>query len=140
MSNSTKPYLIRSIYDWCIDNDFTPYISVKIYSGLDIPMQYVKNDEIVFNIGIKAAHDLIINNHNIRFMARFNSIPRQLEIPIHAVKGIFAKEVNQGLTFPVDDKEDGDQSALSNEDGSILSKSLTCHEKNLSKPNLRVIK
>ncbi len=139
MSSSTKPYLIRSIYDWCIDNDFTPYISVKIYSGLDIPMQYVKNGEIVFNIGIRAAHDLIIDNHTIRFMARFNSIPRQLEIPIHAVKGIFAKEVNQGLTFPVDDKEDEDQN-VSDEDNSTLSKSLTHREKNLSKPNLRVIK
>lgn len=134
MSASTKPYLIRSVYDWCIDSNFTPYISVKIYPGLDIPMEYIRNDEIVFNISVKAAQDLIINDDFIYFMARFNGIPRKLTIPMSAVKGIFAKEVHQGLEF-LSDKEDESQLNRQNDP---ISDSLT--SKNTSKPNLRVVK
>ena len=68
-TNSTKPYLIRSIYDWCIDSSFTPYVSVKTYLDLDIPIEYVNNGEIVFNISAKAVHELIINNDSISFCA-----------------------------------------------------------------------
>ncbi len=136
--NSTKPYLIRSIYDWCIDSDFTPFISVKVYQGLDLP-EYVKNDEVVLNISARAVHDLVINNDIVCFMARFNGVPRKLEIPISAIKSIFAKEVNQGIAFE-SDKGNEDQRILSNKGSSVISDSLTYQSKNISKPNLRVIK
>ena len=140
MSRSTKPYLIRAIYEWCMDNDLTPHISVAVYSGLDIPSQYVNNDEIVFNIGLQAAHELVMNNRHISFMARFNGIPRKLEVPIYAIKGIFAKEVNQGLVFPVEDQEEDDQALLSDQHAAKLIESITSQEKDLKKPNLRIIK
>lgn len=100
---STKPYLIRSIFEWCVDSGFTPFISVKAYDHLDLPREHVKNGEIVFNIGANAVQQLVITNDQVSFMARFNSIARKIEIPMSAVQGIFAKEVNQGMAFSADD-------------------------------------
>ena len=140
-NNSTKPYLIRSIYDWCIDSGFTPFISVKAYPGLDMPMEYVKNGEIVFNISAKAVHELIIDNDFISFTARFNGVSRKLEIPLSAVKGIFAKEVNQGIAFSSDNKEVENQGTSDNEQqNSTIQDSLTYQTKKSRKPNLRIIK
>jgi stringent starvation protein B len=139
--DSTKPYLIRSIYDWCIDSDFTPFISVKVYPGFDMP-EYVKNEEVVLNISAKAIHDLVISNDIVCFMARFNGIPKKIEIPMSAIKSIFAKEVNQGIVFAVPDKEDEGRRTLSNEESNAIpdSDSLVNQSKNISKPNLRIIK
>ncbi len=137
--NSTKPYLVHSIYDWCIDSNFTPFISVKPYPELDMPVEYIKNDEVIFNISAKAVQDLIINNDAIYFMARFNGISRKLEIPMSAVTGIFAKEVNQGIVFS-SDTEDENQKITSSAHSNKASNSLTCQRKNASKPNLWVVK
>ncbi len=140
-TNSTKPYLIRSIYDWCIDSGFTPYISVKADPDLDIPIEHVRNGEIVFNISVKAAHELIINNDFISFTARFDGVSRKLEIPVAAVKGIFAKEVNQGIAFSSENIEKENQVVPDNEQqSSTIQNSLTCQTKKTRKPNLRVIK
>lgn len=140
-TNSTKPYLIRSIYDWCIDSSFTPYVSVKAYPDLDIPIEYVNNGEIVFNISAKAVHELIINNDFISFTARFNGVSRKLEIPFTAVKGIFAKEVNQGIVFSSEDKEEVNQGILDSAQQNITTQnSLTYQIKKTRKPNLRIIK
>ena len=125
--NSTKPYLIRSIYDWCIDSDFTPYVSVKASSDLDIPMEFVKDGEIVFNISAKAVHELIINNDFISFTARFNGVSTKLEIPLNAVRGIFAKEVNQGR-------------AIKGQKNTSIQNALKFQTKKTRKPNLRIIK
>ena len=139
--NSTKPYLIRSIYDWCIDNDFTPYVSVRAYPELDVPMEYVKNSEIVFNISARAVNELIINNDYICFAARFNGVSRKLEIPLNAVKGIFAKEVNQGITFSSDNKEEENRGKSDDEQqNSAIQNSSTYQTKKTRKPNLRIIK
>ena len=139
--NSTKPYLIRSIYDWCIDNDFTPYVSVRAYPELDVPMEYVKNGEIVFNISAIAVNELIINNDYICVAARFNGVSRKLEIPLNAVKGIFAKEVNQGITFSSDNKEEENRGKSDNEQqNSAIQNSSTYQTKKARKPNLRIIK
>ncbi|GKS70015.1 stringent starvation protein B [Nitrosomonas sp. PY1] len=101
-NSSNKPYLIRSIYEWCVDNSFTPYISVIVFPELDMPGKYFNNDEIIFNISNKAVNDLIIDNEFIYFSARFNGVSRELEIPMTAIKGIFAKETNQGILFSLD--------------------------------------
>ena len=137
--NSTKPYLIRSIYDWCIDSGFTPFVSVKAYSELDLPQEYVRNGEIIFNISAKAVQGLNINNESITFRARFNGITRNLDIPLDAVKGIFAKEVNQGIAFSSEDEEVQDK--MTNEQSSNSTQdSLIPQIKASSKPKLRIIK
>lgn len=137
--NSTKPYLIRSIYDWCIDSGFTPFVSVKAYPELDVPQELVKNGEIIFNISAKAIQRLNISNESIMFSARFNGIPRNLDIPLDAVKGIFAKEINQGIAFSAEDEET--QAKMANKQSSdSIQNSLIPQVKVSSKPNLRVIK
>lgn len=137
--NSTKPYLIRSIYDWCIDSGFTPYVSVKVYPELDIPSEFVKNGEIILNISANAVHGLIINNEFISFDARFNGVSRKLEIPFNAIRGIFAKEVNQGIAFSPD-KEDGQERIDNDQQSSKIRNSSIHQTKNSRKPKLRLVK
>jgi stringent starvation protein B len=96
---STKPYLIRAIYEWCVDQGYTPYLAVQVDARTRVPMEYVKDGQIVLNISYTATHKLKIDNDFIRFAARFNGVSRELEIPIEAVSGIFSKETGQGLFF-----------------------------------------
>ena len=96
---STKPYLLRAIYEWCTDSGLTPYISVQVDSATRVPMQYVKNGEIVLNIGHDATHRLTLGNEEVQFSARFNGVSRELSVPIEAIKAIFARENGQGLFF-----------------------------------------
>ena len=140
-TNSTKPYLIRSIYEWCMDSGFTPYVSVKANSSLDLPKEYVKNDEIVFNIGNDAVQDLVIANEQISFMARFNGVPKKIEIPIVAVQGIFAKEVNQGMAFSVENETIQQVENPSPDKENTASEGLPIKQvKKSTKPTLRIIK
>jgi stringent starvation protein B len=95
-----KPYLIRAIHEWCSDNNFTPYLSVKVNADTRVPAEYVKNGEIVLNLAYDATHKLTIGDDLIQFAARFNGVSRECSIPIAAVSGIFARENGQGLFFP----------------------------------------
>ncbi|MCP5245198.1 MAG: ClpXP protease specificity-enhancing factor [Burkholderiales bacterium] len=97
---STKPYLVRSIYEWCNECGYTPLLSVKATLEMNFPADIIKNDEIIFNIGLGAVHNLVIGNDIISFSARFNGVAREIIFPTDAVKGIFAREVNQGIAFP----------------------------------------
>jgi stringent starvation protein B len=96
---STKPYLIRAIHEWCSDSNFTPYLSVKVDANTRVPMEYVKDGEIVLNISYDATHRLTIANDAVQFSARFNGVSRECSVPIEAVMGIFARENGQGLFF-----------------------------------------
>jgi stringent starvation protein B len=96
---STTPYLIRAIYEWCCDNGLTPYIAVKVDETTKVPIEYVKNGEIVLNVGTDATRNLKIGNDLIQFSARFAGVSREVSVPIHAVAGIFAKETGHGLAF-----------------------------------------
>jgi stringent starvation protein B len=97
---STKPYLIRAIFEWCSDSGLTPYLSVKVDGETRVPLEYVKNGEIVLNISPDATHRLTIDEAGVRFSARFNGVSRECAVPLTAVTGIFARENNQGLFFP----------------------------------------
>ena len=99
-ARSNRPYLIRAIYEWCSDSGLTPYLSVKVDARTRVPAEYVKNGEIVLNIGRDAAHRLTIGDDAIQFAARFNGVSRECSIPTGAVTGIFARENSQGLFFP----------------------------------------
>ena len=104
----TTPYLIRAIHEWCCDNGLTPYIAVKVDEATRVPMEYVKNGEIVLNLGPDATRNLKIGNDLIQFSARFAGVSRELSVPVAAVAGIFAKETGQGLAFqPIPVPEDG---------------------------------
>ena len=96
---STKPYLIRAIHEWCADSNFTPYLSVRVDANTRVPIEYVKNGEIVLNISYDATHRLTIGNDVVQFSARFNGVSRECSIPVEAVIGVFARENGQGLFF-----------------------------------------
>jgi stringent starvation protein B len=99
---STKPYFIRAIYEWCSDCGYTPYLSVRVDDRTRIPMEYVKNGEIVLNVSLNATRNLTINNELIQFSARFNGVSREVSIPVDRVQGIFARENGQGAFFTVE--------------------------------------
>jgi stringent starvation protein B len=99
---STKPYFIRAIYEWCSDCGFTPYLSVRVDERTKVPMEYVKNGEIVLNVSLNATRNLTINNELIQFSARFNGVSREVSIPVERVQGIFARENGQGAFFTVE--------------------------------------
>jgi stringent starvation protein B len=98
---STKPYLMRAIYDWCVDSGYTPYLSVTVDSVTRVPMEYVKDGQIVLNIGPIAVERFNMGNELIEFSARFNGTGREISIPISAVSAIYARENGQGLSFEV---------------------------------------
>jgi len=96
---STKPYLLRAIYEWCTDNGYTPHIAVVVDSRTRVPMQFVKNGEIVLNISFEATSGLKMENEEIRFSARFGGVSRDLLIPVENVIAIYARENGQGMAF-----------------------------------------
>jgi stringent starvation protein B len=98
---STRPYLLRALHDWCTDNGFTPYIAVYVGPGVQVPVEYVKNNEIVLNIGFEATSALQLGNDAIEFKARFGGQPREIRVPIDHVVAIYARENGQGMAFPV---------------------------------------
>ena len=98
---SAKPYLIRAICEWCADNGLTPYLAVKVNTETRVPMSYVKNGEIVLNIGTSATRRLTIDNAGVRFSARFSGSSHEVAVPMSAVAGIFAKETGYGFAFTV---------------------------------------
>ena len=96
---STKPYLIRAIYDWCADSGLTPYLAVRVDGQTRVPMAYVKEGEIVLNLSADAVKNIQLGNEEITCSGRFGGVPHQVIVPMAAVIGIFAKETGQGLVF-----------------------------------------
>src|SRR4051812_19478205 len=100
-STSTRPYLIRALYEWCTDNGFTPYVAVLVDESVQVPREYVKNGEIVLNISFDATSSLKLGNDFIEFKARFAGSAREIMVPISRVIAIYARENGQGMAFPV---------------------------------------
>ncbi|MYM21464.1 ClpXP protease specificity-enhancing factor [Duganella sp. FT135W] len=96
---STKPYLLRAIYEWCTDSGYTPYLAVKVDATTTVPMEYVKKGEIVLNISFGATSGLKMDNDSIRFHARFGGVSREIYIPVNNVMAIYANENGQGMAF-----------------------------------------
>ena len=98
---STRPYLIRALHDWCTDNGFTPYVAVFVDASVQVPTEYVKNNEIVLNVGFEATSSLKLGNETIEFKARFGGSSREIVVPIDHVIAIYARENGQGMAFPM---------------------------------------
>jgi stringent starvation protein B len=98
--SSTRPYLIRALHDWCTDNGFTPYVAVHVDRSVQVPMEYVSNNEIVLNIGFDATSSLDLGNDFIQFKARFGGVAREIIVPVDHVVAIYARENGQGMAFP----------------------------------------
>ena len=100
-SPSTRPYLIRAMYEWCTDHSFTPYVAVKVDGSVQVPREFVQGGEIVLNISFDATSSLQLGNEFIEFKARFGGKPRDIMVPIHRVMAIYARENGQGMSFPM---------------------------------------
>ena len=129
---STKPYLIRAIYDWCADSGLTPYLAVRVDAQTQVPAAYIKDGEIVLNLSMDAVRNLHMGNEEITCGGRFGGVPQQIFVPIAAVIGIFAKETGQGLVF------EGQESVPTPPSGDGGDK--PTDSPSTSKPHLRVVK
>lgn len=98
--SSTRPYLLRAIYEWCVDNGLTPYVAAQVDGSVQVPREHVKNNEIVLNISMDATSGLKLGNDYIEFKARFGGAAREIIVPIDHVMAIYARENGQGMAFP----------------------------------------
>ncbi len=100
-ASSTKPYLARALWEWCCDNGLTPLIQVQV-EGTEarVPLEFVKEGQIVLNVSTSATRNLTMNNVEIQFNARFNGISREVSVPWGAVIGLYARETGEGMVFP----------------------------------------
>lgn len=99
-SSSLRPYLLRALHEWCIDNGFTPYVAVQVDDTVQVPREYVKNGEIVLNVSYDATSALKLGNEFIEFKARFGGTAREILVPVGRVVAIYARENGQGMAFP----------------------------------------
>jgi stringent starvation protein B len=98
----TKPYLLRALFEWCVDNGYTPHVAVKVDSRTQVPAEYVKNGEITLNISPNAVHKLQLGNELIEFSARFGGIARQISVPVANVYALYGRETGHGMTFDIE--------------------------------------
>ena len=135
----TKPYLVRAIHEWCVDNGLTPHLLVVVGPQTRVPMAYVKDGEIVLNLNYTATKDLHMDNEAIVFSARFGGISQNLYVPMNAVKGIFARENGQGMFFEstLQANIDVDVAKPTSEAASLENKSELPQKK---KPTLTIVK
>jgi stringent starvation protein B len=100
-SSSTRPYLIRALYEWCTDNGYTPFLAVLVNESVRVPLEFVKDGEIVLNISFDATSALSLGNEFIEFKGRFGGVAREIVIPVERVLAIYARENGQGMAFPM---------------------------------------
>jgi stringent starvation protein B len=112
---STKPYFLRALYEWCVDQGFTPYVSVQVDAQTLVPRQYVRDGQIVLNLGAEAVQNLHMGNDLITCQARFGGVAQSLSIPVGNVAAIYARENGQGMAFEVG--EPADEPAVSTDEG-----------------------
>ncbi len=104
---STKPYLLRAIWEWCCDNGFTPYIAVQVDGRTLVPREFVRDGQLVLNLGPSATNKLQMGNELIEFQARFGGVARELSVPVTQVAAIYARENGAGMAFDVDSADAG---------------------------------
>lgn len=100
MNSSSRPYLLRALYEWLLDNRLTPYVIVAAdMDGVVVPRTHVQDGQLVLNISPDATRDLLVDNEQLTFSARFGGVPMQLYIPVDAVMAIYARENGAGMVF-----------------------------------------
>lgn len=139
---STKPYMLRAMHEWCTDNGLTPHLVVAVDIQTRVPMAYVKDGEIVLNINYSATKDLHIDNNSVVFSARFGGVSHHLYIPMHAVRGIFARENGQGMFFEQEEKICVDDVVPSESSTSarVVDAEQNTKKQDSNKPSLRIVK
>ncbi|MDR0528636.1 MAG: ClpXP protease specificity-enhancing factor [Zoogloeaceae bacterium] len=106
---STKPYLLRALWEWCCDHGFTPYLAVAVDEYCRVPQEFVRDGQIVLNISEEAAHGLQLQNDMVCFQARFNGVAQEVSVPVARVAALYSRENGVGMTFSVDLTESSTQ-------------------------------
>ena len=102
-TRSKRPYLVRAMHEWMVDNENTPHIVVDATAeGVVVPVEHVKDGKIILNISESAAHNLKLGNRAVSFRARFGGVPFDVWVPIRSIMGIYARETGQGMIFSHD--------------------------------------
>lgn len=151
-TTSKRPYLLRAYYDWLVDNSLTPYLVVNAdYYGVDVPVEYVKDGQIVLNLSPNAVGNLALGNEAVQFNARFRGVPREIYIPLGAALAIYARENGDGVMFepesyydemdrpPISDQPNGFHEAVDNQ-AKNANKPQEKQSPNKSSSHLRIIK
>lgn len=145
---SNKPYLLRAIYEWVLDNDATPHVLISaIDSRVDVPQQFVEDDKIILNISPSAANNMLIDSDGISFSARFGGKPFTIYSPIESVLALYASETGEGMSFeeeilddmPPDGPDDQPPSPKSVPDSNVSSLK-QAPKKTKKRPTLKVVK
>ena len=98
--SSQRPYLLRAMHEWMVDNGLTPHIVVDASSpNLNVPPENIKDDKVVLNVSYAATRGLVLGNDTVAFEARFSGVPRAINVPVEFVLGIYARESGQGMVF-----------------------------------------
>ena len=113
---STKPYLVRAIYEWCCDNGFTPYLAVVVDARTRVPMEFVRDGQIVLNVSPDATNRLVIGNDFVEFQARFGGVARDISVPIGCVAAIYARENGAGMAFDLDEEGAGSDNVIATDE------------------------
>jgi stringent starvation protein B len=142
-STSTRPYLIRALHEWCIDNGFTPLITVQVDANTQVPKEHVKDKEIVLNLSFDATSGLKLGNDYIEFKARFSGVARDILVPVNRVVAIYARENSQGMAFPtiaaLDNTSSTEMNAKLKEDQSVK-QAATPTTPVTARPSLKIVK
>ncbi len=99
-----RGYLVRAVHEWCSDCGYTPFLTVRVSPASLVPVEYVKDGQIILNVSHNATHGMQIDPVWMRFSARFGGVPRQIEIAMRDVMAIYARETGEGMSFPPDDQ------------------------------------
>lgn len=118
-TSSTRPYLIRALYEWCTDNGLTPFIAVLVDESVRVPNEYVKDGEIVLNVSFDATSSLNLGNEFIEFKGRFGGVARDILVPVDRVVAIYARENGQGMAFPLLASSAGPVDSTRTDDGRL---------------------
>ena len=137
---SSRPYIVRALYEWILENKCTPYVLVNAFDeGVQVPQEHVKDGQIILNITPSAVQSLSIHDSAMEFQGRFGGIPKDVFVPIQAIMGIYAKENGQGMMFDLEndgsdptDPEGPDEPPDSSSEDSVGSSN--------KKPSLRLVK
>lgn len=136
----TKPYLLRALHEWCVDNNLTPHLIVAVNTRTRVPMAYVKDGEIILNINYSATKDLHIDNESVVFSARFGGVSQNIYVPMSAVRGIFARENGQGMFFEADPEQEEMQFSVGDEKEVVKSTENKEEINKSKKPALKIVK
>ena len=135
---SSRPYLLRAIYEWLLDNGMTPYIMVNaMMPEVQVPERYVENGSIVLNISPQAVGSFVMNNESLEFAARFSGIREQIFVPIKAVNAIYAYENGRGMVFSEEEESDSPPSIPPNSAGDAAASK---RPPKRGKPQLKIVK